>query len=43
VIAKFLRFAAGDDDVTATDMPELQAIEKWERYIEERSSGGGGI
>jgi hypothetical protein len=43
VIAKFLRFAAGDDDVTVTDMPELQAVEKWERYVEERSSGGGGI
>jgi hypothetical protein len=42
VIAKFLRFVAGDD-MTVKDLPTLQAVEKWEKYVQERVSGNGGI
>jgi hypothetical protein len=42
VITKFLRFVAGDD-MTMTDLPILQAVEKWEKFVQERSSGNGGI
>jgi hypothetical protein len=42
VIAKFLRFLNGDD-MTMTDLPTLQAVEGWEKFVQERSSSSGGI
>lgn len=34
-VAKFLRFIAGDD-ITMTELPTIQAVEKWEQYVQER-------
>lgn len=43
-VARFLRFATGNDDGTAAaDRPTLQAVEKWERYVRECGSGEGGL
>jgi predicted nucleotidyltransferase len=37
VIARFLRFVAGKN-TGATDLPTLQAVEKWEKFARERNS-----
>jgi hypothetical protein len=42
VIAKFLRFL-NVDDMSMTDLPTLQAVERWEKFVQERSSSSGGI
>jgi hypothetical protein len=43
-IANFLRFVVGEDDeFTRAERPILLAVEKWEKYVEERSSVNEGI
>ncbi len=36
-VAKFLRFVTGDD-ITMAELPTIQAVERWENYVQELSS-----
>ena len=41
-VARFLRFII-DSDETKADRATVEAVERWERYAQERSPGNGGI
>jgi hypothetical protein len=40
-VARFLRFIIDSDETTA-DRVTVEAVERWERYAQERGSGNGG-